>query len=180
MVRNVSPEQLRINRVVGTMLSDPSKVWKAADLARATSLTLGSVNEIVRSLRYKGQIAFDRIQLSPSMIERPSVASAVKQEAVPAAAQPSLAEQVHAEALAIGANRAAARSSGSIRGPAAIRSTKLIEQLQGALVATPSDLVETTRRAWPELWARCVARSRAEQASPGSVLIAAIERGLEQ
>lgn len=58
-------------------------------------------------------------------------------------------------------------------------SARIIEQLHGAIVETPGDLIATAKRLWPELWARIVERARAEGIAPGMALLQAIERGLD-
>lgn len=62
--------------------------------------------------------------------------------------------------------------------PPAASAAPIVEQIAGAALATPSDLVRHVTRRWPEVWAAVVERARADGLVPGAALVAAIERGL--
>lgn len=62
---------------------------------------------------------------------------------------------------------------------ARLREASASETIATALVETPSDLIATVRRRWPDQWRRVVERARATGAMPGVVLAQVIERGLE-
>lgn len=74
--------------------------------------------------------------------------------------------------------RGAVRAQGSVTGKAPVDLSPA-ERFASAMVETPSDLIATVKRRWPQVWDRVIAQARASGTLPGAVLIAAIERGLE-
>ncbi len=54
------------------------------------------------------------------------------------------------------------------------------EQISTMCVATPGDTVEVVKRRWPDVWNRVVNAARDVGQAPGAMLIALIERGLDE
>lgn len=120
----------------------------------------------VRRLRNLGKIAWDRLELSASLLE-----------AAPAPA--TIAEQVKAEAKETAKRRTRARSVGTVRRTLDKRRVSPAEAIASAFLDEPHDAIAHVKRAWPPLWARVLAIGREMDCLPGVALFRALEAGLD-
>ena len=125
------------------------------------------ISESVQRLRYAGRVTLDKIAVN--RVAPPPVAVA--------AAAPTLAEEVRAEAAQAGQRRRVARSTGTVND--VIAAPTPAERVVSAMIEAPADLYVMVKRQWPELLARVIAAARAELFSPVQQLVATIEAGLD-
>jgi hypothetical protein len=99
-------------------------------------------------------------------------------EALIEAAQPTLAEEVKAEAATLADRRRAARSTGHAK-PIDAKPVSAAEMIQTIAIADPLDLMRVVNLKHPELWRRAVLLGRATGQRPLQALYAALEAGLD-
>lgn len=102
-------------------------------------------------------------------------AEAERVRAASIAAAPGLAETVRAEAEEAVARRANARVLG---GMPTISARRRVDDLVGAMIDDPSDIVAIVRRRWPAMWAELREQAAAAQISPAERLFDVIRAGM--
>jgi len=86
----------------------------------------------------------------------------------------SLADEIKAEALAIGARRRQAKCTGTVKAPLSAN----VVAIQAALLSEPEDAFVFLRRKWPELLRQVIALAKVEEITPATMLVRVIEAGI--
>lgn len=164
-------------RIVATLRGHPPvDGWTASKLRVASGLDKASFQDALRALRNSGKVAFAGFELSPSMLEW--------EPCVDAHAVTAVAESVKAEAMAMGANRKAARTTGAngARGgmvDASVTGLSFGGRIQHAALSDDQvAAVQLARSQWGELWARLCDSAVAAGERPVQAMRRLIEAGL--
>lgn len=129
----------------------------------------------IKAMREDGAIDADRIALTAAK------RAEVERAAAPAPPVLTLAEQVKQEASTLGARRAAARSTGSVKKPVGVDRPELslVEQIQSELARHPEDVIRAINRRHPDLWQRVLKLGRSLDEHPATALYRALAAGLD-
>lgn len=144
----------------------PVDGWSMPTLRRLTGLSVGAFAAGVAQLRREGRMhAFD-LSLTPSPSPEPEPEAA-----------PTIAEEVAAEALERGANRAAARRTGP-SSPASVSIGAVLQER--ALNDAPAFAASILKDRWAPVWDRICRHAQATNQRPIPAMIALLDRGLEK
>ena len=139
--------------------------WDMPGLRRMTGLSVGAFAAGVATLRARGRMqAFDLVLVEPT-------------EGAAAPEQPTLAQQVAAEAAEATMRKAHARSFGKGHVMAPSPGALLQER---ALTDAPALAASIMKDRWAPLWERVCAHARATHQRPIPAMLALLDSGLEK